>query len=211
MQYPENSISLGFSRQTFAPGVHICQIYGSDEERQEVLLKFLSAGLQSGERSACFSEHADEGPLEEFLSTVGVSFSEAKGSGALTLSGVRDIYFQDARFDPERMLGRLRTFHAESRERGYRAARVIGDMLSEVNRVPGGSRLAEYESRVTLLLREHPITAVCQYDCREFDGGTIMDILKVHPLMVVRGSVFHNPFYVTPEGYLGIGKDAPDE
>ena len=30
----------------------------------------------------------------------------------------------------------------------------------------------------------------------------IMDVLKVHPLMVVRGAVVRNPFFVPPEEFL---------
>jgi hypothetical protein len=29
-----------------------------------------------------------------------------------------------------------------------------------------------------------------------------MEVLKVHPMMVVRGSVVRNPFYLPPEEYL---------
>jgi len=29
-----------------------------------------------------------------------------------------------------------------------------------------------------------------------------MEILKVHPLMVIRGSVVHNPFFINPEEFL---------
>ena len=85
---------------------------------------------------------------------------------------------------------------------GFNGGRVIGEMTPEVQQVPGGERLLEYESRVSLLLRTHPVTSVCQYDARTFDGATIMDILKVHPLMVVRGSVVRNPFFIPPEEFL---------
>ena len=60
----------------------------------------------------------------------------------------------------------------------------------------------EYESRVSMLLKEVPITAVCQYDANTFDGATIMEVLKVHPMMVIRGTVVHNPYYVPPEEFL---------
>jgi len=90
----------------------------------------------------------------------------------------------------------------ESIESGYAAARVIGEMTPEVQDLPGGDRLLEYESRVSLLLKKVPVTSVCQYDAHAFDGATIMDILKVHPHMVVRGAVVHNPFFIPPEEFL---------
>lgn len=204
MTHEPPTISLGFTDQLFKAGIHVCQIIGNDDERQESLLKFLLSGLQAGERASCFSEKVDEAMVAEFLDRYGISLDEVKKSGALTLSGTREVYFQDHRFDPERMLTVLREYHTDSLQRGYSAARVIGEMTSDVQSVPGGSRLLEYEAKVSLLLREHPITAVCQYDARDFDGATIMDVLKVHPLMVVRGSVVHNPFFIPPEEFLSM-------
>jgi hypothetical protein len=100
------------------------------------------------------------------------------------------------------LLSLLRKFHQIALADGFPAARVIGEMMADVLRVAGLARLLEYEARVSLLLREHPITAVCQYDATAFDGATIMQILKVHPLMVIRNAVVHNPFYVPPEDFL---------
>lgn len=197
-----STISLGFTEQPFPVGVHVCQIVSDDDERQESLLKFLLAGLQSGERACCFSERVNEHILKEFLGNYGISFNDVIDSGAFVLSGARDIYFQGNRFDPDRMLAMVKKYHEESEAKGFSAARVIGEMLPEVQSVPGGNRLLEYEARVTLLLEKHPVTAVCQYDARQFDGATIMDILKVHPWMVVRGSVVHNPFHIPPAEYL---------
>jgi hypothetical protein len=195
-------ISLGFTEQQFPAGIHICQIFGNDDERQDSLFKFLLSGLQAGERTSCFSEKVNESTLTEFLGRYEISFNQARDSGALTLAGTKDVYIQDNLFDPERMLKVLSEYHIESIRQGYPAARVIGEMIPEVQRVPGGSRLLEYEARVSLLLRDHPITSVCQYDARSFDGATIMDVLQVHPLMVVRGSVVRNPFFIPPEEYL---------
>lgn len=202
MPHSQRRISLGFAPQEFPPGVHICQIVGNDDESRDALLKFLLSGLQAGECASCFSEHVTEGMLADFLGRHGLSYQEKRDSGALTVAGIREVYFQDGRFDPERMLNLLAHYHEESVVRGFPAARVIGEMTPEVQHLKGGNRLLEYEARVSLLLREHPVTAVCQYDARYFDGATILDILKVHPFMVVRGSVVHNPFFITPEELL---------
>lgn len=195
-------VSLGFTAGKVPAGTHICQIFTDEDERNDSLLKFLLSGLQARERTACFSEKADENSLERFLAQNDLSLDELRREGAFTLSGTRDIYFKDQRFDPERMLALLKDFHREAIAAGYAASRVIGEMLPEIQNITGGERLLEYESRVSLLLRDVPVTSVCQYDARAFDGATIMDILKVHPHMVVRGAVINNPFYIPPEEFL---------
>jgi hypothetical protein len=112
------------------------------------------------------------------------------------------VYFKENTFDPERLLDLLKEFYHSSQNTNLTGARVIGEMPPEITRIHGGSRLLEYESKVSILLRDNPITAVCQYDARLFDGATILDILKVHPYMIVRGTVVNNPFFVQPEEYL---------
>jgi hypothetical protein len=195
-------INLGFTHQEFEPGVHICQIISNDEEREDALLQYVLSGLQTEERIACFSEKVEEKAISQFLELYGINYAKLKEEGAISLAKPEEIYFEHDRFDPERMLTLLTYFHDESKKLNYSAARVIGEMTPKVQDVEGGSRLLEYESKVSMLLKTHPITAVCQYDARAFDGGMIMDILKVHPFMIVRGSVVHNPFYVHPEDYL---------
>lgn len=202
MAHEPPMVSLGFTSQNFPAGLHICQIFSDDEERLDSLLKFLHSGLAAGEKTVCFTEKLDEKYLAAYLADHGLCCEKLKKSGALTQSVTSQVYFQDGRFDPDRMLGVLQKFHEDSVASGYPAARVIGEMTSEIETIPGGSRLMEYESRVSLLLRDHPVTAVCQYDANTFDGATIMKVLKVHPLMVIRGAVVHNPYYVPPEEFL---------
>lgn len=197
------TISLGFTDERFPAGVHICQIFSDDDERQDALLHYLSSGLGSGERAACFSDRTTPTEIAEHLALHKLSYDTCCKSGAFTFAPTHDVYFKDESFDPDRMLEVLRKYYDDSVKDGYPAARVIGEMSSDVEHVSGGSRLMEYESKVSLLQRERPVTCVCQYDARLFDGAMIMDVLKVHPLMVVRGFVVRNPFFVPPEVFLG--------
>jgi hypothetical protein len=198
----KRKITLGFTNQQFEPGVHICQIFNSDEERHEALVNFVISGIKSSEKTLCFSENETQTTLTEHFEKNGFIYNEAGKSGAFGLMNTAEVYFKENRFDPERLLELLKEFYQSVQHTDYAGARVIGEMPPEITRVAGGSRLLEYESRVSILLRDYPINAVCQYDARLFDGATILDILKVHPYMIVRGSVVHNPFFVQPEEYL---------
>ncbi|MFO7569168.1 MAG: MEDS domain-containing protein [Smithellaceae bacterium] len=202
MNKQHRPVSLGFTRQEFEPGVHVCQIFSDDSERFDSLLNFLVSGLQAGERTCCFSDSADQRAIEEHLNDCGVSYRQAISSKMLSISGTSEAYFINQRFDPDHMIKMLRDYYLDALDQGYGAARVIGEMAAEIQHISGGSRLLEYECKVSLLQRECPVTAVCQYDARLFDGAMIMDVLKVHPLMVIRGSVVRNPFYISPEAFL---------
>lgn len=196
------NIDLGFAELQLSPGTHICQIYDNEEERNNSLLRFLLAGIKAGEKNACFSEAVDEKTIKDFCNNHGVQYSEAVEIGAFSLSSTKKVYFKDGYFSPENMLSLLTEFHNSSVKEEFTGARVIGEMIPEIKEIKGGERLLEYESKVTLLLKEHPVTAVCQYNANSFDGVTIMDVLKVHPMMIVSGTVVNNPFYIEPELFL---------
>lgn len=198
----EPFISLGFTNEIFPPGVHICQVYASEEERETALLQFMHSGVQAKECTACFSAKTTKDKVLDYLEKQGVNINDLNFHKGLQVEDTSRVYLQNGVFDPERMLVMLAKYYDDSVRNGFSAARVIGEMMPDVEKAPGGHRLLEYECRVSQLLRTHPVTAVCQYSAHTFDGATIMEILRVHPLMVVRGAVVHNPFYVQPETYL---------
>ncbi len=202
MDATTSSIDLGFAVARVPPGTHVCHIYTEPEERDAALVNFLVSGLRAGEATACFSENMPEETLSKHLASNDISLANGLHSGALTFAPARNIYLQDGRFDPQRMLDLLARFHDDARAEGRPSARVIGEMMTDIGDIPGGNRLLEYEACVNQLLLDHPITAVCQYDARAFDGSTIMDVLTVHPMMLVRGAVILNPFFIPPEEFL---------
>lgn len=201
---PHQMINLGFCNMAVPPGTHICQIFSSDDERDDSLDRFLVSGLKNHEAAACFSNELDRTRFGALLSSSGLNLADSEKAGALTLRRADDIYFSNNIFDPDLLIDIVTRYYRTSMEAGFGAARVIGEMLPAISHIAGGERLLEYESRITLTLRDYPVTAVCQYDARLFDGATIMKVLKVHPMMIVRGHVVHNPFHISPEDFLGL-------
>jgi len=195
-------VSLGFTPEKFPVGVHICQIIQDDLERDQALMSYLLSGLEAGERVSCFSDRVHFSAIADYCEQHQVSLADAQKAKSFTLATTQETYFPGGDFQPERMIDLLREYQTSAAREGYPAARVIGEMAPEIQNMPGRSRLLEYEAKVTMLLRDHPVTSVCQYDARCFDGATIMDVLKVHPLMVLRGTVIRNPFFLPPEGFL---------
>ena len=200
MKTKQKKITLGFTDQKFDQGAHICQIFSSDEERQESLLNYLVSGINNHEKTACFTEKEKKENFVEYFAKHGIEYEKKEHSGDFLLLKSTEIYFENGKFEPENMLELLENFYKSSTT--YNGARVIGEIVPDIEHVEGGARLLEYESKVSLLQKKYPVTALCQYDAREFDGSTILDILKVHPLIIIRGKVVNNPFYIPPEEFL---------
>jgi len=129
-----------------------------------------------------------------------VDVPEEEKQGHFSVSSTEQTYHPDGVFDPEKMLTNLHAFYADSIDKGFPGARVSGEMHWALEHLPGAERLIEYEAKVNLALKKSPVTAICQYDTNLFDGATIMEVLRVHPLVITHGQVVRNPFFSLPEG-----------
>lgn len=195
-----NQVDLGFTSERFPAGTHMCFIYNDEEERCEVISRYLGAGIAGGELVGYFAD-VDE-LVDDYLQEMGVAVPDEARKNRLLLSRSQDTYCPDGRFVIERMLGKLKEFHHTCLDRGLPAGRVSGEMAWALRPIEGREGLIEYEARVNIVLRDHPVTAICQYDANRFDGATIFDVLSVHPMMVVHGQVVKNPYFITPEVFL---------
>ena len=126
MSVERTPIDLGFAQARVPAGTHVCQIYDDAGERSDALLRFLSRGLRNGEAAACFSENISEDELEAWFAKDGLSLAEEKAVGRFTLSGAKAVYFEEGRFDPDRMLALLTKFHDDAVAAGRPAGRAPG-------------------------------------------------------------------------------------
>lgn len=196
--FQERPIDL---EEVHAPGVHICLIYDNEEERQDVVLRFIEAGIRAGERVAYFAESMSSEDVRVWLEARGVTVPE---TGRFDVMPAAQVYCPDGHFSIEAMLEKWRAFDAETKAAGFHAARVTGETAWS-REVPGGERIAEYCSRLNGALAGSSVGALCQYDANRFDGGTLLDVLRVHPLMLVGAQVVQNPYYVGPEAFARRG------
>jgi diguanylate cyclase (GGDEF)-like protein len=201
-------ISLGFTDEPYPEGTHICYFYGSDDERRQVLPLFILRGLASRESVDYVADVRDRKDLPGALAKVDISIDSSRFPGHLEAQSVTQEYFPQGYFDPGATLARLRQLYEQRKQAGYAGSRASGEMSWVLRGVPGADRVVEYEARLNQLLEETPLTVMCQYDTRRFDGAMLFDLLSVHPVMFMRGHVLRNPFYVPP-GQLGRAHAAP--
>jgi hypothetical protein len=62
--------------QSFPAGVHICQVFNDDAQREETLLKYLLSGVQGGERVSCSSEKVGNGFLAEYFGSHEIDYAD---------------------------------------------------------------------------------------------------------------------------------------
>jgi hypothetical protein len=193
------TISVGFSRERFHEGAHMCLVFRDESERREIVSKFVQSGLLEGERVLYFADIVEPREVVDWLGTLDVDVSPALASQAFSVDAAAETYCPDGTFDPDRMCGKLKDAYSTAKTEGYPMARVTGEMSWALRGYPGSERLMEYEARINKVVQTHPITAMCQYDANKFDGDLIFKALQVHPYMVMNAQLVKNPYYVGAE------------
>lgn len=189
----DRTVYLGFVEESFPEGTHICYVFNDDNERRRLMGKFLKSGLSAGERVSYLGDTITCDELISSLEELGVPARALLGT-QLNVAKAEEVYCDCNGFNGERMLDTIRQFYAESRGGGFRGARVTGEMSWAVRQPGCEDKVLGYERRVGALLKECPVTAVCQYDARLFSGGTLFETIRIHPVLLIRGQVVKNPW-----------------
>lgn len=195
MSVERRHVCLGFTDERYPEGTHICYLYNDDAERRRILALFARHALLEGERLDYLADVADSAELPRVMDELGLLDPSHDLPGHIELATTRDGYFPAGTFDPDATLARMRKHYRDAMAGGRSGARITGEMGWALRGIPGSERLVEFESRINQLVREAPITVMCQYDLRGFDGATMFEIMSVHPVMVVGGHILRNPFY----------------
>lgn len=202
MNNAERKVSMGFTAEQFPAGTHMCYIYNDDKERKELIARFLESGLNEKEKVGYFVDTLSPDEMRAQLRELGVRLPPEMDERDFSITSAQEVYCPNGIFVPENMLQTLRLAYKRSRDEGFPGIRVSGEMSWALRGMPGSERLMEYEAGVNTVLQEYPVTAICQYDARRFDGAMIFDVLNVHPMMIIRGQVVRNPYYIEPEKFF---------
>jgi DcmR-like sensory protein len=192
---------LGIGAKQLPRGSHICYLFDDDRERLLVVARFLEAGVRAGEK---LIYGVDTMTPEDLRARLAQLSTELAPPHALVAIRSTDIYFRGGRFLPRDMLGLMRSFAEEAVAHGWTGGRGSTEAwrLAARERI---ERVIDYEIALTSALRSiasrTPFTALCQYDMRSLSGAGIMDLLAVHPYMILRGQIMENPFFVEPDEF----------
>ena len=184
---------FGLSDLSLEPGDHICAIYLSHRERDEVMLPFIREGLRGGDKCICILDSVS--PLELLVGVgEGIDAGGYMASQQLEIASSGETYFRSGRFSSREVVAYLdHSVGAATRDGRFPFARVI----CELPRPPGDSLQEEdlfrHESELDRFAHRYPQAILCLYDISHFGGGIVLELLKVHHKMLFGDLVFEAP------------------
>jgi hypothetical protein len=194
-------VHLGFFDRSVPAGSHICVFYSDSATRDEVVMPFLAQGLRTGEKCICVL--ASLGP-QEVLARLGhhVDLDLPVERGQLELATPADTYLRTGKFVPDDLLNFWKEAAIAAEAADYGFARAAGEMPRELD-ADARRQFFQYEARLTEFVADLPELLLCLYDLRLSGAEVLMDVLRTHPVTVVDGMLYDNPYYVPPDTLLG--------
>jgi hypothetical protein len=199
----KNKMEFGVSGVPLEPGDHICALYVSQAERDQIMLPFLRAGLHAGDKCFCV---VDSSPTSQVLEDIGddAETKEALSRNQLEVFTAGETYLRTRPFTTEGILDFWKTtVPVAAAEGGYEFSRLTGEMPWALHGLADErEEFFRYEAELNRFAPRYPQAIVCLYDLSHFGGGILLDLLRTHPKLVVRGQLVENPYYLPPDQYL---------
>lgn len=178
---------------------HVCAFFNSRDEEYDTLAPFFKEGLDWGEKTLHIVDPALMDDHVERLRDRHIDTERCLSCSQMEVLSWDDVYLHGDVFDQDRMLAAIEEAIDAGRKAGYPRMRIMGNMGWTLKKRPGTEQVLEFESRVNNVLSKHRQLAVCVYDMAKMSGTLMMDLLRSHPMTLVGGVIYENPYYTPPE------------
>jgi hypothetical protein len=193
---------IPFAGSTLGRYRHICAFFSSPEEEYEIMLPFVRDGIDRGERVYhCLPAQYRQEHLEQ-LRSAGIDVTAALKSHQLEVASPEEVYLRGGGFSKDAMLATAQEVLKAGPTLGFPLTRLIAHAEAVLQGGSKANEWVEYETRLNELLPRYDDPVVCTYDSNLLDGTMLVDILRIHPMVIIGGRLYENPFFVPPGEFL---------
>ena len=181
---------------------HVCAFFSSTQEEYATLLPFVRDGIERGERAfhVLPSQYREE-HLEQ-LRGAGIDVAEAQRRRQLDVATPEETYLRGGRFNKDAMLALIQEALKTGTTLGFPLTRLIAHAETVVEDWSSVNEWIEYETRLNDVLPSYDDPVVGTYDANLLNGTIAVDILRTHPVAIIGGRLYENPFFMPPREFL---------
>jgi hypothetical protein len=198
-------MSTPLSATTFSQRGHLCLPFETEAEKRDAVLSFIHEGLSRGARCMFTGTGEEFEELCRALDVLGHSADRAIARGALEFRTPEDSYLVEGAFDPAHLIERTEHLMEESIRNGFTGFCRTGELVAP----PAEDlwqQIISYEARLNEYFARRPFSCLCRYSRSAVSPERVRDLLRTHPIVIVRGEICDNPFYERPE--LALSDDS---
>ena len=177
---------------------HVCLPFETNDEKHEATVAFIHEGLSRSARCMFLGTKDDFDELGRSLEDLGICTRRATARGALQYRTVEEVYLYGGIFDPPRALDHTDALIDAALVDGFSGLRLT----AELTRIPAHGewqKIVWYDAMVNERFARRPIALLCRYPRTMIPAERVRDVLRTHPVAIVRGESCENPFYERPE------------
>jgi len=196
------ALEFGLPGLGLQPGDHFCGFFFGRQERDELLLPFLEAGLRAGDKCICVVDSTEPSAVLMGIDG-GIDTDGCVASEQLAVFRATEAYLRTGGFSPKDMIEFLDdSVSAATTDGKYDFVRTAGEASWALDGPPGADDLIEYESKLNTFSPQYRQAILCLYDLERFGGAMLVDLLRTHPKLLIGGLIIDNPHYLSPEEFL---------
>ncbi|MBN2658157.1 MAG: MEDS domain-containing protein [Spirochaetales bacterium] len=201
-------IMLGIGNYSCNLATHVCGLYETEKERDEIISGFLCQGFKDDDKQIYIhSEQTEDHFWEVMHSECPVCKADKENPGKLDVKDAPELYYPDGIFDPWLMDTAINGYYDYTQSEGPQNLRTIAEMYWALQKIEGSEHLFAYESRLNYFVRDKTIISLCLYNTSKISGEMLMNVLRTHPYSINSGVFTVNPFYEEPD--IWLAKNAP--
>jgi hypothetical protein len=187
-----------------ATGDHICALYTGPAERDGILIPYIRAALSSGDKCVCVIDSTEPADL---LAAIGLDpdtdLVSCLASRQLDLVRAADTTMRSGSFRPADMIGFWKAAIAGVMNSGrYRRVRAASETALSLRDLPDWRQVVQHESEINRMLPLYPQVLLCLYDLEKVGGAFLVDLMSMHPRLLINGRLTENPYYLAPDEWL---------
>ncbi|ANP72193.1 LuxR family transcriptional regulator [Cryobacterium arcticum] len=192
--FPVNDLLMGIPEVgEIHPGIHVCALFSGPVERDRLLVSFMQEGLRHGDQCVCLIDELESASIRQRVyPSAGLSDRRQH----LDVYSAPDAYLRTREFSPQQSFSPL-VANSGSPTDAFPLLRAAGQM-SRGSHESGAREVSIYETAVIHILAELPTVFLCLYDVQRFGAGILASVLKIHSMVLLDGTVLHNPHSVAP-------------
>jgi hypothetical protein len=183
---------------TLKSGDHACLFYASPEEQFATVLPYIKAGLEQNEKCLYIVDDNHVVFVLEAMDKAGIDIAAALAARAFVINSKHQTYLKNGSFRPDEMIAGLKGGVEEALSEGYRGLRATGEMTWALSDPKALSQLNAYEAKLDKFFPSQ-LTGLCQYNQNRFSPQLVPGILQTHRLVIAKGKLQKNKFYLPPE------------
>ena len=197
-----SSLPIAFAGSTLGRNRHVCALFSSQQERYATLLPFVRDGIERGERAYHVVPRQYREEHLEQLRSAGIDVAAAQQRRQLEVAAPEEVYLRGGGFSKDAMLATIQEALKTGPALGFPLTRLIAHAEAVLQDGSKANEWVEYETRLNDVLPGYDDPVICTYDANLLNGTIAVDILRTHPVVIIGGRLYENPFFVPPGEFL---------